>query len=400
MARRVIRHLPDRPSRPRAARIHPTVITGLLLALASVLLALAACAPPAQPSATPTPPAATVAPAPSPTAEAKAIAATASPTLAPSPTSAPSPTLAPSPTPPAPTPTATLRPQPLSAANYPRVDGSTSTQPLQILAACKRLGVPYAWQEDITSQGKERRVQPLPSAVKMPPLQHTGTNQAYMALIQDKTDLILVARQPSEDEAKAAQQAGVKLDIRPVALDAFVFLLNSSNPLQNLSTEQIRGIYTGKETSWTKLGVKAPIEGSSKIDAYRRPRNSGSQELMESLVMRGMKMIDVPDMLQQGMEGMMNAVNQNPRGIGYIVYYYASTMLSYGNIKLIGVDGVMPSAATIANRTFPLVAEVYVVTRADIPTSHPAAIMRDWLLSSEGQAVVAESSYVPLAKTN
>ncbi len=117
---------------------------------------------------------------------------------------------------------------------------------------------------------------------------------------------------------------------------------------------------------------------------------------MDSLVMKGAKSIVAPDLLQQGMEGMMTAVNGDRSGIGYIVYYYANTMLAYENIKLIGVEGVKPSAETIANKTYPLVAEVYVVTRADIPASSQTAIMRDWLLGPEGQAVVVESGYVPI----
>jgi phosphate transport system substrate-binding protein len=65
-------------------------------------------------------------------------------------------------------------------------------------------------------------------------------------------------------------------------------------------------------------------------------------------------------------------------------------------VKIMGVEGVKPSAETIANQSYPLVAEVYAVTRAGMPADHPAIKMRDWWLSAVGQAAVAESGYVPL----
>ena len=58
-----------------------------------------------------------------------------------------------------------------------------------------------------------------------------GTSEAYINLINNRADLVLVARSPSEDELILAVRLGVQLDVRPVALDAFVFLLNGENPV-------------------------------------------------------------------------------------------------------------------------------------------------------------------------
>ena len=281
---------------------------------------------------------------------------------------------------------------------YPRVDGSTSTQPLQVLAACKRLGVSCSWREP-SDPGALRQIVPDARATQSAPgqwlqsLQHTGTHESYVGLISKKTDLILVARTPSEDEAAAAERAGVQLDVRPVALDAFVILLNRANPVESLHVDQVRMIYMDMLTDWAKLGGT-----QSAISAYRRNRNSGSQELMEALVMKGEEMPEAPpEMVEQGMGGLVRVVHENPSAIGYIVYYYASNMLYNQNVKMVGIGGVKPTSETIGNRTYPLVAEVYVVLRSDTPAGHPAAVLRDWLLTPEGQATVAESGYVPLA---
>jgi ABC-type phosphate transport system substrate-binding protein len=65
-------------------------------------------------------------------------------------------------------------------------------------------------------------------------------------------------------------------------------------------------------------------------------------------------------------------------------------------VKLLGVNGVLPTPETIANGSYPLATEVYVVIRADAAVEDPARLLRDWLLTEEGQAIVAKSGYIPL----
>lgn len=66
------------------------------------------------------------------------------------------------------------------------------------------------------------------------------------------------------------------------------------------------------------------------------------------------------------------------------------------NVRLIGVGGVQPTSEAIASRAYPLVTEIYAVVRTDMPPTSTAVLLRDWLLTEEGQAVVAESGYVPI----
>ena len=71
-------------------------------------------------------------------------------------------------------------------------------------------------------------------------------------------------------------------------------------------------------------------------------------------------------------------------------------MLPDENVKLLGVNGVLPTSETIASGTYPLVTGVYAVLRADLPPDSSAVLLRDWLFSEAGQAVVKESGYVPI----
>lgn len=282
----------------------------------------------------------------------------------------------------------------IGARNYPKVDGSTSAYPLQIMIACEILEVRCAWTEgDFFSS--TRRVAPVESLLATDEhgaifnLFHNGTHGAYMNLIEKNADLILVAREPSSDEMKAADNAGVRLDLRPVALDAFVFLVHSDNPVQNLTLGQIRDIYTGKITNWADVGG---LDGE--IHTYQRNPNSGSQELMEKLVMRGERMLESPDMILMSMMGPFSAIHDDPHGIGYSVFFYAENIYPDDNVRLIAVNQVGPTSQTISAGSYPLITEVYAVLRENTPVESQARFLSDWLLTSGGQAAVEASGYV------
>ena len=107
-------------------------------------------------------------------------------------------------------------------------------------------------------------------------------------------------------------------------------------------------------------------------------------------------MIDAPDMIVEGMMGPFNALSSDMLGIGYSVYFYAEHMFTSETVVLIAVDGVAPTSETIGKGTYPLTTEVYIVIRENTPEDSTARLFRDWLLSEEGQEVVAGSGYVPL----
>ena len=117
-------------------------------------------------------------------------------------------------------------------------------------------------------------------------------------------------------------------------------------------------------------------------------------------------------MTGMSMMGPYNLLHKDKSGIGFTFFYYQRYMAPMSSeseqqksdekapaplVKMFAIDGVMPTRATIADRTYPLVTEVYVITRKDIKAEHPAAKLRDWLLTAEGQKIVGETGYVPIA---
>jgi phosphate transport system substrate-binding protein len=305
---------------------------------------------------------------------------------------------------------------------YPHVDGSTSTRPLARLMACRLLNSPAHWvltpayptmvyspisisydtlefrfaNRDLEAITEPRENFRLGSMINDLIVRHHGTHRAYENLIRKKSDFILVARLPSEDELKEAEGQKVQLDVRPVARDAFVFLVNNLNPIDNLSSTQIRQIYAGQLKNWKSVGGP-----SAPISAYQRGRNSGSQELMLSLVMKHTPMVSGGNewkqrMIGSGMGGPFHRLINDENGLGYSVHYYEHFMASSPFTKVIAVDGVHPSRESIANQSYPYITQVYAAIRHDLPSDHNARQLLDWLLTEEGQAVVAESGYVPI----
>ena len=291
----------------------------------------------------------------------------------------------------------------ISAENYPRLDGSTSTMPLGWLLGARawgynadlRRGSNWRWEP----QGAvfpSFPVETSPETVreylgKIAGQNHEGTGKAYLNLIADKRDLILVARPPSQSEIAAAKKAGVTLEMRPIARDALVFLVNAQNPVKNLSRAQLRAIFTGKTRLWRAVGGR-----DFPILALTRNENSGSQELLDTLLLPAEKAaVGEPNTRLDSMEHVIDRVAQNPNALGYSVFYYERFMAPRPQNRVLSVDGVLPSAQSLADGSYPFVAPVFAVVRAGLPADSPTLTLRDWLLSSEGQKLVAQSGNVP-----
>jgi len=297
--------------------------------------------------------------------------------------------------------------------DMPVIDGSTSTEPMRALLYCGIVGLECEWADrwltaehatveptDIDwdlmhwddnglSHRSMRSEDPVVDAffTRVPT---SGTHGSYETLSAGDSDLIIVARAPTSEETASAGAAGVTFDLAPVALDAFVFIVNEENPTGTLSLDQIRGIYSGAITEWpVQSGAEGPIQ------PYQRNETSGSQQLMLQLVMEDLPMVEAPDMLMLGgMGAPFNMLSWDEEGISYSVYYYTVYMQPREYVKMIAIDGIAPTSETIRNGTYPLVTEVFAVIRSDEKGS--ARTMFEWLQTEEGQEAIADTGYVPL----
>lgn len=255
---------------------------------------------------------------------------------------------------------------------YPRVDGSTVTIPL--------------------SEALAARLMDMSLEEVRPYILHNKTHQAYVNLIEKKTDLIFVTA-PSEEELALAKTAGVEFEIIPVVSEAFVFLVNADNPIAGLTPADLQNIYTGKITNWSEVGGK-----DLDIIPYQRPVNSGSQTGFLEMVMPGLTPMDPPmEQVLAEMGMLIDAVANYENGagaIGYSYYYFVMDMWGSENIKLIEVDGIAPTPESITSGTYPFTTAYYAVMRQDEPEGSPARQVVSWLLSEEGQTLAEETGYV------
>jgi phosphate transport system substrate-binding protein len=220
----------------------------------------------------------------------------------------------------------------------------------------------------------------------------TNTPSAYERLISGKADMIFAAA-PSEEQEKLAAGRGLVLTLTPIAREAFVFLIHERNPVKNLSVGDIRAIYGGKIDDWSALGGPA-----GKILAFQRNANSGSQTVMEQLVMRGAPMRKPLEAEYHGsMGGIIRAVadyRNYPTALGYSFRYYATAMNAVPDLALLSVDGIAPTPENIRSGVYPFLSDVYIVSAR--PLSENAKKLRDWFLGDEGQQLIADVGYVPI----
>lgn len=256
--------------------------------------------------------------------------------------------------------------------NFPRMDGSTSMVPLGEAIASVLLGESREAVSDLT--------------------QFNRTTQSFRNLMAGQCDILIVG-EPNADVYTDMETQGFDADIETIATDALIFVVNENNPVNNLTTEQVRKIYSGEITNWSEVGGNdAPIV------AFQRNKSAGSQALMVKLVMQDTPLAEAPleyvaddmGMLMESVKSYDNSAN----AIGYSVYYYANDMKMAQGLKILSIDGVQPNAQTIRSGEYPHRNAYYCVIPADAPVDSPNRILYDWLMTDEGQHLIAGEGYV------
>lgn len=137
----------------------------------------------------------------------------------------------------------------------------------------------------------------------------------------------------------------------PIGKEAFVFFVNQSNTVDNLTLDQVRGIYSGAVTNWKEVGGK-----NTAIRAFQRPESSGSQTALQSLMGDTPIMTPIQQDVAGGMGGIIRrtaAYQNRDNAIGYSFLFYATEMVRDYDIKLLSLNGVTPNRENIRNGSYP-----------------------------------------------
>lgn len=260
---------------------------------------------------------------------------------------------------------------------YPRLDGSTSFLPVYA-AAFKALYVPPP-----KSAGPEALLA-YKTSIKC------SSSRGFASFLRGESD-IFFGFEPANELQRQAGELGVRLRLIPLGKEAFVFCVNETSPVDNLSLEQIRGIYSGAITNWKETGGP-----DKKIVPLQRIENSGSQTAMERYVMKDTpfpRSSQLPSMLGILEQIALYGNNEKMAKIGYSFRWYATDMSGIKGIKLLDLNGVKPDAESIRSERYPLIIPFYAIVREGKLSSETQALL-DWFSGPEGQALVEKAGYV------
>lgn len=205
-------------------------------------------------------------------------------------------------------------------------------------------------------------------------MQYKNTVRGYQAIVDGETDILFCAT-PSAEQKAYAEEKGVELVYVPVGLEGFVFFVNEKNPVENLTTQQVRDIYAGKYTNWSQVGGPNRV-----INPVTRLEGSGSQSAMNAFMGETKIAPKSPLAIAGG-------------SIGFSFRYYMDGIVGNQDVKMLSLNGVYPSAENIQNGTYPIIAKFYAIYRADNENEN-IHILIDWLLSEEGQTLIEDTGYV------
>lgn len=223
--------------------------------------------------------------------------------------------------------------------------------------------------------------------------EYNTTDYGYRLLAQRETDIFIGAG-PSKEQVAYAEQCGTEFVYTQIGWEAFVFFVHQDNPIDSLSSEQIKKIYSGEITNWKEVGGS-----DEEIIAFQRDEGSGSQSMMLRF-MGDTPLMEAETETISGMGAVIEEVvdyQSRAGSIGYSFRYYIEGIVQNPEVKMIAVDGVAPTADNVRNNTYPIITPVYAVTYQSNPNPNVARLV-EWILSDEGQYIIEKTGYVGMKK--
>lgn len=217
-----------------------------------------------------------------------------------------------------------------------------------------------------------------------------GSGTGFAALQNRQTDIASASRpiRPKETE-QCIKAFGKRPREYAVALDGLSVYVNAANPVDALSVEELRDIFTGKITRWSEVGGK-----DAPIILYSRENSSGTYEFFKEKVLGGRDFAAKAQTLA-GTAQVLQQVASDPNAIGYggAAYGQGAKHLRVSETK--GGVAIEPSEANVVNRKYPIWRTLFVYLNPALDKDEIKAFL-DWVRSDAGQAVVQAVGYFPL----
>lgn len=210
----------------------------------------------------------------------------------------------------------------------------------------------------------------------------TGSGDGMKALVDGTTDIANSSRFIKDSEITRAIDNGVFPVPHRVALDSIVPIVHPENPVEELSLEQLRKIYTGEIENWKEVGGE-----DKEIVVISRDTSSGTYEVWYEKVLDRERVTPEASLLASN-GAILMSVTKNSYAIGYIGLGYVNK-----EIKVVKVDGITPNIKTTRSGKYPISRALFMFT-----DGWPKGIILDFInfmVSPKGQKMVAEVKYVP-----
>ena len=223
-----------------------------------------------------------------------------------------------------------------------------------------------------------------------------GSGTGIASLINGTSDLANASRKMKAEEYDQAAQNGQEPVEFIVARDAIAIIVNPSNPIDQLSLQQVSDIYSGIYNNWSELGGE-----DRPIVRVSRETNSGTHVYFLEQVLRmgekGNKTLFSPDtLLLPSSQGITSEVRDNPNAIGYDGLGYVIP-----EVKVIAVSKggqgpyILPSVDSVNDSLYPIARDLYIYS-AGQPDADIQEYL-DWIISPEGQTIVKDNGFVPIS---
>ena len=211
-----------------------------------------------------------------------------------------------------------------------------------------------------------------------------GSGNGMKALIDGSTDIADSSRFIKPKEVSLAVGKGVYPVPFAVAYDCIVPVVHPSNPVTNITMDQLKAIYKGEIKNWKEVGGP-----DRPIVVVSRDTSSGTYEVWHKKVMKKERVF--PGALLQASNGAVaQAVSKNKNTIGYISLGYLDK-----GIKALMVNQITGSEETTLNGTYPVSRPLYMFTKG-WPKGDTLNFINFVLNPEKGQKYVRDAKYVPL----